>query len=171
MREYEKTYTDGDGVVPSKVIPDVVILELLHCFASARTQWPCSEETEEQRRERTHKRLDVRQISMHVRRASTISFASSSKYVACPSRSGSQLSSSNVSAVELPLVCSVPRIPLNSCLGRETSAPGRRMTHAPPRCATSRRAPPRARCGKARRKETCRPPAVSHRIDLCPAAR
>ena len=30
-----RTHTDGDGVVPSKVIPDVVILELLHRFASA----------------------------------------------------------------------------------------------------------------------------------------
>ena len=110
MREYEKTYTDGDGVVPSKVIPNVVILELLHRFASAKTR---SEETEERRRERTHNRLDVRQISMHVRRASTTSFASSSRYVACPSRSGSQLSNSFVSAVELPLVCSMPIITLN----------------------------------------------------------
>lgn len=102
-----KTYRDGDGVVPSKVMPDVVILELLNRFASARIRWHRSEETEERRRENTHERLDVRQISMHVRRASTTSLASSSKYVACPSRSGSQLSSSFDSAVEFPLVCSV----------------------------------------------------------------
>jgi hypothetical protein len=101
-----KTYTDGDGVVPSKVIPDVMILELLHRSASARIRRPHSDETEEQRRE-THKRLDVRQISMQVRRASTTSFASSSRNVACPSRSGSQLNSSFVSAAEFPLVCSV----------------------------------------------------------------
>jgi hypothetical protein len=100
-----KTYTDGDGVVPSKVIPDVVILELLNRFAP-RIRWPHSE-TGERTRENTHERLDVRQISMHVPRASTISFASSSKNVPCPSRSGSQLSSSFDSAAEFTLVCSV----------------------------------------------------------------
>jgi len=101
-------------VVPSKVIPDVVILELLNRFASAmaNTQLELSEEemkSEEREKEMTHKRLDVRQISMHVRRASTTSFASSSKYVPCPNRSGSQLSSSFVSSViEFPLFCSIP---------------------------------------------------------------
>jgi hypothetical protein len=64
---------------------------------------------EEERGKMTHNRLDVRQISMHVRRASTTSFASSSKNVPCPSRSGSQLSSSFVSsAIEFPLLCSIP---------------------------------------------------------------
>jgi hypothetical protein len=133
VQEYEKTYTDGDGVVPSKVILDVVILELLHRFASARTRWPRSEENEERRRERTHKRLDVRQISMHVRRASTTSLASSSRYVACPSRSGSQLSSSFVSAVELPLVCSVPKnslsIPLEGGGGNLGTRPKKKRTY------------------------------------------
>ena len=38
MKGRGRTYTDGDGVVPSKVIPDVVILELLHRFASAMGQ-------------------------------------------------------------------------------------------------------------------------------------
>jgi len=48
---------------------------------------------------------------MHVRRASTTSFASSSKYVPCPSRSGSQLSSSFVSsAIEFPFFCSIPNM-------------------------------------------------------------
>jgi len=48
----EETYTDGDGVVPSKVIPDVVILELLNRFASARARWAArSEETKERRKE------------------------------------------------------------------------------------------------------------------------
>ena len=47
-----QTYTDGDGVVPSKVIPDVVILELLYRFAPARARWAtCSEETQERRKE------------------------------------------------------------------------------------------------------------------------
>jgi hypothetical protein len=103
----QKTYTDGDGVVPSKVIPDVVVLELLNRFAPARIRWPHSEETEERTRENTHKRLDVRQISMHVPRATTTSFASSSKNVACPSRSGSQLSNSIDSAAEFPPDCPV----------------------------------------------------------------
>jgi hypothetical protein len=35
-----RTYTDSDGVVPSKVIPDVVILELLYRFASAMVGYP-----------------------------------------------------------------------------------------------------------------------------------
>ena len=48
----EQTYTDGDGVVPSKVIPDVVILELLYRFAPARARWATrSEETKERRKE------------------------------------------------------------------------------------------------------------------------
>jgi hypothetical protein len=44
--EWGRTYTDDDGVVPSKVILDVVILELLHRFASAmaNTQLKLSEE-------------------------------------------------------------------------------------------------------------------------------
>lgn len=54
-----------------------------------------------------HNRLDVRQISIHVRRFSTTSFASSSRNEACPSRSGSQLSSSIVSSAnESPTVSS-----------------------------------------------------------------
>lgn len=42
-----ETYTDGDGVVPSKVMPDMVILELLNRFTSAiryLTQLKLSEE-------------------------------------------------------------------------------------------------------------------------------
>ena len=48
----EETYTDDDGVVPSKVIPDVVILELLNRFAPARARWATrSEGTKERRKE------------------------------------------------------------------------------------------------------------------------
>ena len=36
VRVYERTYRDGDGVVPSKVMPDVVILQVLHRVAPAR---------------------------------------------------------------------------------------------------------------------------------------
>jgi len=48
----EEMYTNGDGVVPSKVIPDVVILELLNCVAPARAWWAThSEDTKERRKE------------------------------------------------------------------------------------------------------------------------
>ena len=44
VHECERTYTDGDGVVPSKVIPNVVILDSLDRLASAGGRWPELEE-------------------------------------------------------------------------------------------------------------------------------
>jgi hypothetical protein len=96
---YERTYANGDGVIPFKVIPDRVNLELLHGFAPAKG--PVHRTTRKWGRGKCSDRtLDVRQISMHVRRASTSSIDSLSKCVACPRRCGSQLKSCFVSAAE-----------------------------------------------------------------------
>jgi hypothetical protein len=93
-------------VVPSEVIPDVVILELLYRFASARGLGDLTlGEDLRAKKGNTHRRLEVRQISMQVRRASTTFLCSSSKNVACPRRSGPQLSSCLVSAAELSFFC------------------------------------------------------------------
>jgi hypothetical protein len=97
----KRTYANGDGVIPFKVIPDGVILELLHGFAPAKGPVHLTRATRKRGRGKCSDRtLDVRQISMHVRRASTSSIDSLSKCVACPRRWGSQLRSCFVSAAE-----------------------------------------------------------------------
>jgi hypothetical protein len=82
MHEYEGTYTYGNGVIPRKVIPDGVILELLHGFASASTRFTSLGLREMAKEGNTHRRLDVRQNSMHMLRSNTSFLASLSKNVA-----------------------------------------------------------------------------------------